>query len=345
MGRTLDIMRASDLIHLLLVFCCSAGLGRTTDVAPPALLLELGGGGRVEPPFGVGSAAYFVPLYPVRDVAGTSDASRPTAVGYRWAVLPTATVVTSMTKDGSVRWNISVPHAASTNVSLGGGFDFDSDGFPDISLIYHSLAAPASSCGRYPMGTSDLSLLRGATGEVVSMSDLLPKDEQADLCWDFREPSNPVQTKQCNETHHCVCESERLFCMPTLLALQLANDCLDWDYHHHRADPTQQWTASESPMWGEGTSVLVFSPTYSQWAYQLSWNASTQSMDRLGKLKFPSCPLDDTHLHCAAPGTDEPYESYTAAKPNAFYALGETSSLCAAAPRNWKKCTINPHCE
>ena len=67
-------------------------------------------------------------------------------------------------------------------------------------------------------------------------------------------------------------------------------------------------------------------------------------MESRGKLKFPSCPLDSKHLGCADPSTVEPYETYVAAKPNSFYALGETTALCEAPPRNWTKCTINPHC-
>ena len=49
------------------------------------------------------------------------------------------------------------------------------------------------------------------------------------------------------------------------------------------------------------------------------------------------------HLECAAPNLTEPFDTYTAARPNAFWALGERTSLCAAPPRNWSACTINPH--
>ena len=272
-------------------------------------LLLLAGGKRLEPPGVVESTGQFVPLYPVQG----SEGDELDSVGFHWVVGKTSTLITSYAADGSVRWNVSVPHKATSNVTIGGGFDFDSDGIPDLSMVYHSIAVPASSCGRYPMGQSDLALMRGATGEFVALSGLLPKNEQADLCWDFREPSNPVQTKQCNETHHCVY-------------------------------PTQQWTAAESPIWGSGTPVLIFSPTYSQWLYQLKWNPSTRQMENHGKLKFPSCPLDSKHLGCADASTPEPYEAYNRAQPNAFYAMGETSALCAASPRNWTKCTINPHC-
>ena len=204
------------------VYRCRHDGPRKSSQQANVLLLTNGSG--LEPPLTVDSVSQFIPLY---------GDSKSGSVGFHWAISQTSALVTSYAADGTVRWNISVPHNATTNVSIGGGFDFDSDGIPDLSLIYHSIASPASSCGRYPMGQSDFALMRGATGDVVSLSGLLPKEEQADLCWDFREPSNPVQTKQCNETQHCVY-------------------------------PTQQWTSAESPIWGSDTPVLVFSPTYSQ---------------------------------------------------------------------------------
>ena len=109
------------------------------------------------------------------------------------------------------------------------------------------------------------------------------------------------------------------------------------------SDPTEQWSGSESPMWGSGTGVLAFAPTYAQWGYYLRWNGTTHQMDDAGRFKFPSCPLGSKHLECAAPNITEPFDTYTAARPNAFWALGERTSLCAAPPRNWSACTINPH--
>ena len=103
---------------------------------------------------------------------------------------------------------------AGTNVSVSGGFDFDQDGTPDLALTYQTALSPARLCGRYPMGHSFFSLVRGATGAVVSLKAALPAAEQLDLCWDFRDPSNPVQTKQCDETQHCVCKVELLSPFP-----------------------------------------------------------------------------------------------------------------------------------
>ena len=118
-------------------------------------------------------------------------------------------------------------------------------------------------------------------------------------------------------------------------------------------------------MWGSGTGVLAFAPTYAQWGYYLRWNATTQQMDDAGRFKFPSCPLGrqvtsrpataaapkyaaadssdarsaahSKHLECAAPNITEPFDTYTAARPNAFWALGERTSLWCSGSRPVRK--------
>jgi hypothetical protein len=123
------------LLQLLL------GLAHTLDATVNLLLESSQPGSSVQPPSGIGSTAHFVPLYPV------TDKGPPRSVGFRWSVQPTAVIVAGLAQDGAVLWNISVAHDAGTNASVSGGWDFDSDGVPDLGIVYHAAVSPPATCG------------------------------------------------------------------------------------------------------------------------------------------------------------------------------------------------------
>ena len=188
----------------------------TTALAGVNLLLEMSQcPGRtscqLSPPWTIGSATHISSLLPVLAAAETiattssspgQEEAEPSSVAFRWVSSPEANLtLTCVGQDGNLLWT----RAYSTpgeNVSVTGGFDFDRDGWPDLALS-HVEDEGGAPCGRYPMQRSYFSLVRGKTGDSVSLYGL-PTAEERDLCWDFREPSNPVQLKQCNLTHHCV---------------------------------------------------------------------------------------------------------------------------------------------
>ena len=325
-------MMASMLLSFAAAFCSAslsgggshdtgggAGSGPGAAALANTLLMSAGPADHptVQPPLGPGSAAAILRLTPVTAVS--ASASPVAAVAF--AIVPGSSgrglQISCLDQDGRRLWNITVPGAGPValreNISATGGFDFDQDGWPDLALSHDVFQQPPKDCGRYPMGTSFFSLVRGRTGAVVSLGDLMPSAEEVDLCWDFREPASPVQTKQCNKTQHCVY-------------------------------PTVQWSTSEAPMWGAGTGLLAFAPTYAQWGYYLEWEpAHGGTMASRGKFKYPSCPLDPTHLKCDTAATSW-YDAYTNAAPSAYEALGSAAGGCAVQTRqNWTRCTINPH--
>ena len=278
------------------------------------LLLEMSqcGPGRTScqlaPPWTIGSAAHISSLLPVT----SADDDATTAVAFRLVAVPEANAtLTCVAQDGTVLWS-RVYATRGENVSMTGGFDFDGDGFPDVALSHVVNDSSGASCGHFPMQRSFFSLVRGKTGDPVELVGL-PASEERDTCWDFREPSNPVQVRQCNLTQHCVY-------------------------------PTTQWLSGEMPMWGADTGTLALSPTYSQYGYFFKWDETASLMRLSGKFKFPSCPMASDNLHCAAAAT-EPFATYDKAELSAYAALEGTASFGGgcANHKQWTKCTVNPH--
>jgi hypothetical protein len=116
---------------------------------------------------------------PIMKVTGSATVD---AVGYRLA----SGYVQAYDQDGTLLWSASEPNAVAVN----GGYDYDSDGFPDVGVVIQ--ATTGSTCGSDPLLTSTVYFYSGASG-----SRQTPLSPMNDKCWSF--PGTTYPTHQWSE--------------------------------------------------------------------------------------------------------------------------------------------------
>ncbi len=113
---------------------------------------------------------------PIMAVTGHSPVE---AVGYR----VDGGDLEAYDQDGTLLWS-----EATTGTELGGGYDFDADGWPDVSVVVS--ASLGTTCGVSPMTTTTLHFYKGIDG-----TKLTPLSPMNDICWSF-PGTTPYPTHQ-----------------------------------------------------------------------------------------------------------------------------------------------------
>lgn len=114
-----------------------------------------------------------VPLYPVTDALSATR-----AIGF----VADGSSLTAIDEDGATLWTLGDAAGA-----LFGGFDFDSDGWPDVGLARSKDSG--QKCGGQPALDTWLDAVRGKSGKLISLTTPLPAK-----CWTF--PSSTYPTPQ-----------------------------------------------------------------------------------------------------------------------------------------------------
>jgi hypothetical protein len=110
-------------------------------------------------------------LYPVSAAGATTRAV---------AFVRSGSEVTALDEYGAELWTKDLGPGA-----MGGGFDFDADGIPDLLLARS--ADSGQICGGQAMLDTSLDVARGADGELVTLTGPL-----ASLCWTFGSITYPT---------------------------------------------------------------------------------------------------------------------------------------------------------
>jgi hypothetical protein len=111
------------------------------------------------------------PLYPVTDPAAATR-----AVAY----VKDGAVVRALDEDGAELWQKDLGDG-----SLFGGFDFDSDGWPDLGLVRSTPSGQL--CGGQAMLDTALDVARGKDAELLTLEKSTPS-----LCWTFGATTYPT---------------------------------------------------------------------------------------------------------------------------------------------------------